>query len=720
MFSKNIRRKNVNLSRLSALALAAAALGALNTEAYLAESERHAEMMLGEHEIYAYVLSVESKQNFMTEHIIRVESLDGEPVEVTAVFVTDFSSELMRGDAFSCRVTVSRFSEYEDAEYLRCGDAHQYPVVCLLSSASEIADLGVTDTPRLALASLNSKLSATLRARLGKYAGSLASALLLGNRHLLYDDVLRDFKRAGIYHMLALSGLHVAILIGIVDRLLALIRTPRGARMLICLALCFFYVALTGFLLSACRAMLMLAVAYLAFWLRRRADTMTALFFGVSLIVLISPVSVLDLGLLLSFLSTLGIVCATLIKDKIGYFERIKNASRVADRLRNALKSLVFALLSSWCVFVATLPVVAYYFGEVSLATFFSNLFMGSICEIFMIVSLAALALPFSSAVCGIAIRLACAIGEAMTDIAAAISAIDGIMLSLRYPLAGIIVSLLFVSSVILLAVRLKRRWLTILPSIFAVVAICISASVFQYSRSDSVSAEFVLGDALVLSSSDGVYICDASNGRGGAFYSAIEIAREGCFTEIDGVVLTHYHNQHVISMQRLADRYMIRSVYVPMPQNEYEGLVMSAMVRTMTEERGIPVYIYEPNEPIDLLGGELVVSNRFFISGKANPGYAMSYSHADDRVTLAEPLYFGTYFEESHAFDSYIDESDILIFGSDGGSYSESFEIFGRLSRECEVYFADHATFALSDWEKYIDDMTIYFNTVYKKYELK
>lgn len=712
------KRKSKNFKTIFALILLSAVLGSLNATVFLHKNEKIVDEYAGSHKIYGYVAEVSSKERFMSEHIVRIERLDGERVSFDTVFVTDFQSELSLGDFFEAEVVMYPIESYEDYAYLRNENIYDYPLICALKSGTEITYLENEFRLPLMFSSLNSKLSSILKVRLGKGAGELASALLLGNRELLSDSVLRDFKRAGVYHMLALSGLHVAILIGILEFVLKKLFVPMRTRIALLAVLSLFYIALTGFKLSACRSMLMLWTIYLAFIFGKPKDSLTSLFAAVSVIVFIHPSAIFDVGLQLSFLSTFGVISATMIMGKIKYFNR-ETRFVARKKLYALFRGLVSAILISVCVFVCTLPVVMTYFGEVSLATFFTNLFMGFICEAFLVLALISLLIPGTFVVGETVLNLTRFVGEAMTWIASAIADVRGVMLSLMYPYIEFLVWGAFVGFLIFFGFKFARKWLVAVPVVSFAILFCINVIFYNVSRDDFVRSEFNLGDSVVLSSHKEVYICDASGGFYGDLYEAIELAKENCFTEIDGVLLTHYHSAHTSSLEKLSNNYKVHNVYLPMPRSADEGSVMRSIVRVL-EDENINIYIYEPNEPLDLLSGELTVSDRAYLAGYAHPSVALSFAYGDSRMTLIERPYFDTYLEESGSFDGFISESDVLIFGSDGRSPQEDFSIFSRIKESCEVYFTDFDIFDMSDHEDYLGLRKIFFNTEYKKYDLK
>ena len=287
--------------------------------------------------------------------------------------------------------------------------------------------------------------------------------------------------------------------------------------------------------------------------------------------------------------------------------------------------------------------------------------------------------------------------------------------------IAAIVIGVLglFIAFVLMLSIHLSRKWLIFVPSVLFAILLCVNITIYDIQREKFVRAEYLSGDTLVLSSSNGVYICDASDGTYGNLYESVAIAKENCFTEIDGIILTHYHSKHVVSLERLAKNYKIHSVLLPKPQNSDEDLIMRSIVRVLSKEN-VEVYVFDNERDLEILSGELSISSRAYIAGYAHPSIAISFAYGDERITLIEKPYFDTYIEESGAFDEHIANSDYLIFGADGRNPQQNFEIFSNLNGECEVSFADFEFMNKSDFEDYLGRYRIYFGVEYKKYALK
>ena len=719
IFAPRVVRKSKNLNTVCALALAAAVLGTSASGVLLYRNEQLVDTYSGEHTIGGYVSEVSGSYAHMSECVVRVEQVDGERASFSAVLVIDFPSELSLGDFFECNVTITPFAQNEEYDYLKNTNHFDYPVLCVAKDDSALVKKESQFRLDIALSDLNDTISSAFFRVMPKESASLASALLLGNRHLLEDDTLRDFKRAGVYHMLALSGLHVAILIGLLeDFLRRRVCMMRGKRSLILTAIALFYLALTGFQISACRSVIMLLILYISYAVHRRRDSLTSLFAAVCVIAIISPASLFDVGLQLSALSTFGIIAASMIRRKMKFFTRPIFGWGIVPKIKKLARGILYLGLCSVCVFIATLPIVSEYFGEVSLATFVTNLFMGAVCECFMIISLLVLCLlgiPIIGVMCG---AISGFVGNLMLTIVRGISDIRGVMLSLEYPFVDVLVWVVFVASLILFGIKLKRKIFVALPSAIFVVLLMISIVFHNAVRDDFVCAEFAEGDSLILSSADGVYICDASEGRYGALFDAFTLAKKNCFTEIDGVVLTHYHSYHSSSLVRIANNYKLHSVYLPHPQNETEAIRFEEIYNALSK-KGVAIYLFDATESLGLLGGELVVSPGAY-GEHSHPSVALSYSYGDSRISLVERPFFGSHLEDVDGISSLISQSDVVIFGSDGRAPDKEFELFYRLKLGAEVVFAEKADLLLSDIEAYLSDFTVYTDAEYKKYDLK
>ena len=145
----------------------------------------------------------------------------------------------------------------------------------------------------------------------------MLKALLIGDKDDLDAGLKRDFRRLGISHILAISGTHFSVLLGMAAMLLRLLRLNKKQIYVLLLPLALLYMGISGFSPSVCRAGIMAMLSYLAFLLGRTRDACTALFVAVCALIACHPYAVLDVGLWLSFAATFSILILSELFSKV-------------------------------------------------------------------------------------------------------------------------------------------------------------------------------------------------------------------------------------------------------------------------------------------------------------------------------------------------------------------------------------------------------------------
>ena len=218
----------------------------------------------------------------------------------------------------------------------------------------------------------------------------VVKALLLGVKTNLSDDTKTDFRRAGISHVLAISGLHLNILLLYASAFIALIprKSRRIAAPVLNILLALFMLFVTGGSASVSRAAIMLIFANLANLLFRERDSLHALLLSALLLLVINPANAYSISFQLSFLATLGIVL---------FAGRLSQYLRRFIRIRYLSDSVAITL----CAQLFTLPVIVYVFNEFSVLTLFSNLLILPFLPVLIISAIlflaAAFLLPFAA-----------------------------------------------------------------------------------------------------------------------------------------------------------------------------------------------------------------------------------------------------------------------------------------------------------------------------------
>jgi len=156
---------------------------------------------------------------------------------------------------------------------------------------------------------MDRSLSQLFEEKLSPESIGIAKALILGDRDHLDSEAVRSFGNAGAMHVLAVSGLHVGLILALL--LFVLSRFPnyisKYNATIIALIIIWFYALLTGFSPSVLRAVVMFSLLTLAKLSGKNYDSINVLMISALVLLLFDPLLLFDLGFQLSYLAMLGI-----------------------------------------------------------------------------------------------------------------------------------------------------------------------------------------------------------------------------------------------------------------------------------------------------------------------------------------------------------------------------------------------------------------------------
>ncbi|TVQ10757.1 MAG: ComEC family competence protein [Bacteroidetes bacterium] len=153
---------------------------------------------------------------------------------------------------------------------------------------------------------------------------AVASALLLGYREYLDEDLQREFAGAGAMHILCVSGLHVGIIFLALNVMFGFLTRLRGGKYMktvVIIALIWFYAAITGFAPSVMRASTMFSFVAVGQTFRRSTNIYNTLAASALMLVMINPFIVSRIGFQLSYIAVISIVSLQPLFYKQLYFK---------------------------------------------------------------------------------------------------------------------------------------------------------------------------------------------------------------------------------------------------------------------------------------------------------------------------------------------------------------------------------------------------------------
>lgn len=198
-------------------------------------------------------------------------------------------------------------------------------------------------------------------------------ALLLGDRKYIDQQTRNDYSYAGISHVLALSGLHIGIIMIFIWMLLWPLDyyQLKKLRFILSVVIVVFYDVLTGLPPSVVRATVMIAFTFATFIFGRKASAVNSLMASALLILAFSPESLFNAGFQLSFITVLFILI-------------LSPSNKQIKTKKKWLRYLIMLIVTSVIAMGATISLTAYYFHTISWAGFISNALILPIFPIFM------------------------------------------------------------------------------------------------------------------------------------------------------------------------------------------------------------------------------------------------------------------------------------------------------------------------------------------------
>ncbi len=259
--------------------------------------------------------------------------------------------------------TPPRLDDFDYRGYL----AHQGIYTTIYYPEIEVVDKGQGLAPLAWIYELRARLSRGLAEVLPEPQASLARGIVLGVRANIPADIRDDFSRSGTAHLLAISGLHLGIMAGVMLGIgLWLFGRRRYFYVWLALAAVWFYTIITGLAPPVVRGAIMATIFLLAEALGRQRSAIVALTAAAAIMVGISPYILGDASFQLSFLAMAGLVFVfpllrdagrRVVADKLGEEGALAAAANIAV---DTLSATMGAIIAVW-------PVVAYYFGIISL-----------------------------------------------------------------------------------------------------------------------------------------------------------------------------------------------------------------------------------------------------------------------------------------------------------------------------------------------------------------
>lgn len=394
-----------------------------------------------------------------------------------------------------------------------------------------------------------------------------AAALTTGDRTGLTLAQKKSLQQSGIYHTLALSGMHMTVLAG----MLCFLKKSRH-RAILGIPLCIGFTLVTGCSPSMVRACVMECCLLLDRAVSRESDWATSLSLSGVLLMAENPWCILNWGLQLSFLSVLGIhlladpLCRRMhppIKPRLRY----RLTQRVMQALAVTLSAVVF-----------TVPLMGLYFGMVSLISPVTNLLTGSAVSLCFALSLPAgligIFLPGVGSVLGSILAWGFRYVMCVSDLMAQVP-FACLYTATAYGIAGSVLVYFMLLSLVLGKPGQMRR--IAMSCDMLGLSLCLLLLLMDAAAPSFTALDVGQGQSLLLETGSGVVLvdCGGNTENTGDLVSDYLSARG--IRRIRLLLLTHYDEDHAGGVPELLDRIPVDAILMPDCPDENRAAIEAA-----------------------------------------------------------------------------------------------------------------------------------------------
>ncbi|MCM1082893.1 MAG: DNA internalization-related competence protein ComEC/Rec2 [Clostridium sp.] len=459
---------------------------------------------------------------------------------------------------------------------------------------------------------------------------SIYEGIIFGNRKAVDAGSKRLYQVSGIAHILAVSGLHISVVSGLIYFILRGLLAPFWLTSLLSVLGAVFYGAMTGFGMASIRAVIMLVIASFGERLGKSYDMLTGIGAAVFLMLIYNPTSIKDQSLLLSVCAVAGVCLGIKVMRLIMKRKRIK---RYLKRHR-WIRRLAEGLIMSCSVNIVTFPIIAYMYYEIPLYSFLLNIFVVPLMALVVYAGFLGVIVSAASVFAG---QLVIAPGIFLLNMferfAAMILGLPFSVINTGKPsiwfLIFYYVVLIFVLMLsdnkiceafyVRLRARLNRRtWRKLrvvlslgLCTLFLAVSIC--ARIF-ISREMLVFLDVGQGDGIIVSTPGGtVVVIDggstSESAESLAEYTLKPALKSLGMADVDFWVVTHGDTDHVSGLMHILENYEISNISIDcILMTEYgKNDETLEEIKMLAEENGIDVVYLSAGDKIEDKSAALV-----------------------------------------------------------------------------------------------------------------
>lgn len=574
--------------------------------------------------------------------------------------------EYLPGDELIITGSFSIFKSSENPYIFKLDRYYKRKGITSSIYANDIKKVDVTKNIYLNILRLSYKTRKKILALFDKKFDNdvlgLVQGMFIGHTKELSEEAIEGFQKAGLTHIMAVSGANVAfILLPFRFLIFRIIKRKKTRIVLLCFPV-IFYLFISGFGASIIRATIMVMILFFLDFQNRQKETIKILSLSALIMLFISLFYIFDAGFLLSYSATAGIV----ILDK-----KIESTKYIEKWPMIIKKTFAISLSAQ----IAVAPVIILLFNNISIISLFANIVFVPFAEIITIFSLICL-LPVLTHLISPILDMVLHVFLSGVKVAACIP-----FSQVNFPNIPIVTVCIYYLLVgeVFFSYSKSRRFVD-----FLIAAMCIS--LLRISFGSQVEIDFLSannGDSILVLSGDVTMLIDGGDNRSGfGKYGLVPYLLKKGITYIDLAIVSHSHADHMDGIIDVLSAIKIGTIFVPevKDKKEYDRVFSEAQIK------GTNIYYLAINDIIQLDSDTII---KVF-----NPSIEALYENANNEsiVMLLDHMGHTLLFtgDAEYEVESKICELlpgiDVLKVGHHGSNTSSSDEFLKMIEPKISV----------------------------------
>lgn len=475
--------------------------------------------------------------------------------------------DLQYGDLISLVVNLSRISEVSNPGGFDLQEYFQAKDIYAFGFAQTQAEIIQQKPSPLQLLIIKSRqfIRHRIDSRFPNYSGFIKAIVIADRSDLDYERTL--LSNAGLSHLLAVSGLHVAIIALILYSLLNTLLPNRIFSRLATIIILLLYAAICEFSPSVSRAVIMISIFLCSKLFCRKTDIINTLMISLLLITAFRPAQFFTIGFQMSFIAVLTLV---LFIPKIPLFA-LRPKIPLYNKFIALCNGVILIMLSSFVLSLFLAPLTIFYFYQFNLNGILANIVGIPIIGIILSLALVVIFLPEIAPLLELyqlSLQLILQIFYFWSEFAAQLP------LNWRFVSLNLLQCILLYLFLVLLFRSASKWWLRLVSTFFLIV---IFSYQFKQAKMEIIFFDCGLGDLFLIKSSDeiNIMIDTGPSPSSGAHFknSALPYLRQQGISSLDYLIVTHAHNDHYgglksvleeLDVERLlvTDEFMERNIW--------------------------------------------------------------------------------------------------------------------------------------------------------------